>query len=61
MNEIPGPPAMPSQPFDIDEFVPLPELLVAAERHEWKVVAAGCGPSGCPRGRSPATRSPFWR
>ena len=43
MNEIPGPPAMPSQPFDIDEFVPLAELLAAAERHEWAVVAAGCG------------------
>ena len=43
MSEIPGPPAMPSQPFDVDEFVPLPQLLAAAERHEWKVVAAGCG------------------
>ena len=39
---------MPSQPFDIDEFVPLPQLLAAAERHEWAVVAAGCGADQLP-------------
>lgn len=43
MNEIPQMPAMPRRPFDVDEYVPLPELLAAADRHEWAVVAAGCG------------------
>ena len=47
-GEIPGPPAMPAQPFDIDEYVPLPALLAAAERHEWAVIAAGCGAGQLP-------------
>lgn len=42
-TDMPQVPAMPRQPFDVDEFVPLPDLVEAADRHEWAVVAAACG------------------
>ena len=43
MSEVPQVPTMPCHPFQVDEHVPLPEVLAAADRHEWTVVAATCG------------------
>jgi hypothetical protein len=44
VSNTPRPPALPSEPVDVDDvLVPLSDLLAAAERHEWAVVADGCG------------------